>query len=80
MNPGMTFSVYIVTALLVLYSILISLNAPVQVTGFLFFISPFLLIWMVITILKSNTHNEKDLAEDEEWGYADKKKEGHGTF
>jgi membrane protein implicated in regulation of membrane protease activity len=80
MKTRIPVSVFIVTALLLLYTILISLNAPLQITGFLFFISSFLLTWMAVSILKSMDHNKKDLAEGEEWGYADKKKEELDIF
>jgi hypothetical protein len=80
MKARIPVSVFIVTALLLLYAILISLNTPLQITGSLFFISPFLLAWMAVSILKSGDHNKKDLAEGEEWGYADKKKEELNTF
>jgi hypothetical protein len=73
-------SVYIVTALLVFYTILIALNAPLWITGLLFFLSPFFMTWMVVCILKSKNHNVKDFAADEEWGYADKKKEELDMF
>ena len=80
MKERIPFSVYAVTALLVLYTILISLNVPIQITSSLFFISPFLLVWMVVSILKSKDYKANELADDEEWGYADKKKEELSTF
>jgi uncharacterized membrane protein YjgN (DUF898 family) len=73
-------SVFIVTVLLVLYSVLISLNASARITGLLFFISPFLLLWMAVSVLKFKAYNTKGLAEGEEWGYADKKKEDLNMF
>ncbi|MDP4261484.1 MAG: hypothetical protein Q8941_03025 [Bacteroidota bacterium] len=71
--------VFIATALLLIYSVSVALDVPPRITGFLFFISPFFLIWMVISVLKDKT-SSKELAEDEEWGYADKKKEDFGSF
>lgn len=79
MKEKIPASVYVVTALLVLYTILISLNAPIRITGFLFMISPVLIIWMVVSVLKAKS-NVKDLADGEEWGYADKKKEDLNIF
>jgi hypothetical protein len=73
-------SVYIVSALPVFYTILIALDAPVQITGLLFFLSPFFMAWIVVSILKSKTGNMEEFSEGEEWGYADKKKEELGMF
>jgi hypothetical protein len=72
--------VYIVSAILLIYTGLINFNVPPKITMFLFFISPFLVIWMVISVLKSKTFTGKDLEEDEEWGYADKKRDDLGMF
>lgn len=80
MKERIPVPVYAVTVLLVFYTILISLNTPVQITGLLFFISPFLFTWMVVSVLKSTDNNEKYLLEGEDWGYADKKKEELNTF
>jgi len=72
--------VFLVTALLVLYTILISMKAPLEITGPLFFLSPFFMTWMVVSILKWKAGNVKELAEDQEWGYGDRKKEELNTF
>lgn len=79
MKERIPFSVYAATAILVLYTILTALNGPIRITGFLFMISPLLIIWMVISVLRVKS-NVKDLADGEEWGYADKKKEDLSTF
>ena len=79
MKERIPFSVYAVTAMLVLYTILTALNAPIRITGFLFMISPVLIIWMVVSVLRAKS-NVKDLADGEEWGYADKKKEDLTIF
>jgi membrane protein implicated in regulation of membrane protease activity len=80
MRPGIHISVFLVTAMLLLYIILISIDVPLRITGLLFSISPLFLTWMVVSVLKSKTNNTKDLAEGEEWGYADKKKEDLNMF
>ena len=80
MKEKVPVSVYIVTTLLVLYTISISLNAPLRIISFLFFLSPVLLTWMFVSVLKSKDYNGKDLAEGEEWDYADKKKDELGIF
>ncbi len=80
MKGKVHISVFIVTALLLLYTILISLDAPLRFTGFLFFLSPFLMTWMVISVLRSKEGNVRELDAEEEWGYADKNKEDLNTF
>ena len=80
MKGKVHISVFVVTALLLLYTILISLDAPVRFTGFLFFLSPFLMVWMVISVLRSKDGSVRELDADEEWGYADKNKEDLNTF
>jgi membrane protein implicated in regulation of membrane protease activity len=82
--PGMKkktpVSVYIATAILVSYCIAVLVNAPLEITAALFFLFPFFLVWMIIAVLRSKTGDTKELAEGEEWGYADKQKEDPGTF
>ncbi|MBL7744561.1 MAG: hypothetical protein JNN00_13910 [Chitinophagaceae bacterium] len=80
MNQRIPIPVYIVSALLLLYLVLLTVNAPLIITGLLFSISPFLVIWMVIAVLRSKTFTGKDLQEDEDWGYTDKNKEDLGMF
>lgn len=80
MNQRIPVPVYIVSALLLLYVVLLTAGAPLNITGLLFFISPFLVIWMVIAVLRSKTFTGKDLRENEDWGYADKNKEDLGMF
>jgi hypothetical protein len=48
-------------------------------TGILFFLSPFLVIWMVYRVIRYDSYHGKEL-NDEEWGYADKKKEDLDMF
>ncbi|HLG39558.1 MAG TPA: hypothetical protein VI461_07810 [Chitinophagaceae bacterium] len=73
-------AVYITTTILILYCLSALVNAPFRITAALFFIFPFFVVWMVLSVLKSKTGNIKELAEGEEWGYADKRKEDLGTF
>lgn len=80
MKQRIPASVFIVSAFLIIYVLLLSTNAPVLITRIMFIISPFLVIWMVISVLRSKTFTGKDLEEDEEWGYADKRKEDLGMF
>ena len=52
----------------------------VSVIPYLFVLSPFLVITMVLTILKDTTRSYPELGADEEWGYADKAKDQLGIL
>ena len=80
MKRKIPFSVFAATSLLVIYSVLIFLDAPLRITGFVFFISPFFIGWMIISVLKDKSYPVKELEENEEWGYGDKRKEDLGIF
>jgi hypothetical protein len=64
-------SVWLVTAYLVFYTVIAYLEISVNLVFILFSISPFLVTWMVVSVLKSKTTEVKALKEDEEWGYQD---------
>jgi sensor histidine kinase YesM len=69
-----------VTAYLIIYTLLHQSGASLQILGAMFLLSPFLVVWMAYTILRHAEYNGRDLYEDEEWGYADKRKEDLGSF
>ena len=71
-----TFAVAFVTGWLVLYYILFQAGAPLIIIGGMFAASPVLVAWMVITLLKHGKYTGRELAENEEWGYGDRKKTG----
>jgi archaellum biogenesis protein FlaJ (TadC family) len=58
------FSVAFVSLYLLVYTVLVGMSASFFVLSVLFFISPFLIIWMVYTILRYATYNDKEY-EDE---------------
>ena len=62
----------ITTVYLFAYAIIAQVfsNLPLALTLFAF--SPFLLIWMVYSVLKYGNYKGKELKENEEWGYEDK--------
>ncbi len=74
------FAVVFVTTYLIIYTLLHQSGASLNVLGTMFLLSPFLVIWMAYTILRYAPYNGKDLAEGEEWGYADKGKDELGVF
>lgn len=72
--------VILVSVLLVVYTILLKTGWLPVVTGILFFLSPFLVIWMVYRIIRYDKYTGRELNEEEEWGYADKNKEELNVF
>jgi hypothetical protein len=70
----------IVTAYLVLYYILFQAAVADDIIIGMFIASPFLVIWMAITILKYGKYNGPELKENENWGYQDRDKDSLGTF
>jgi hypothetical protein len=77
-NP--IFSTIIVTTCLVLYQVLCFLDTGITIALIIFLISPLLMIWLVLSILKDKKTNVKQLKEDEEWGYNDVEKDSLGVF
>jgi predicted membrane chloride channel (bestrophin family) len=75
-----SFAVAVVSAILIIYCILINFEISLSIGYLIFGISPFLLIWLAYTIIRHGEYNGKELAEDEEWGYQDKNKEELGVF
>jgi len=64
--------------ILVIYCFLLGRNS--SIAYFIFSISPFLVLWMVFTVIRFGIFKAKELNEDEEWGYADKNKEELGVL
>jgi hypothetical protein len=69
------FSTAFVTGVLLLYCILILLDAPLKYILTIFITLPLLIIWMAYTIIRHGVYNGAELAKDEEWGYEDKNKD-----
>ncbi len=65
------FATSVVTIYLLLYTLLFQLGASKNITAVMFFFSPFLVIWMAITIMKYGKYSGADLNDNEEWGYQD---------
>lgn len=59
------FATIFVTLYLVIFTVLTQLNVPLWLVGLMYCLSPFFVIWMVITVLKYASYNGKQLAEDE---------------
>lgn len=68
------------TAYLVIYIIFINTGLLFLLVPFLYIVSPFVIVWMVASILKDTKAKYPELKEKEEWGYADKLKDELGFF
>lgn len=62
----------IVSLYLLVYILLFHFEAPWMIIASMFLLSPFLVIWMAYSILKHSDYDNRELAENEEWGYQDK--------
>lgn len=72
MLKNSTFSVIAVTAYLILYCVLLQIEYTQWIAFRMFLISPFLVIWMVYTVLKYGLYTGRELADNEEYGYQDR--------
>jgi hypothetical protein len=66
------FATLFVSLYLLVYTVLFHAGASLQLLGCMFLVSPFLVVWMVYSVLKYGTYSGSELASDEEWGYQDK--------
>jgi hypothetical protein len=68
-NPA--FATTFVTVYLIIYTVLFHTGAPEAVITAMFAASPFLVIWMAITIMRFGKYSGRELDDNEEWGYQD---------
>jgi len=68
-NP--VFATSFVTLYLVIYTVLFHTDTSLAVLTPMFAASPFLVIWMAITIMKHGKYSGRELNDNEEWGYED---------
>jgi hypothetical protein len=71
-----TIAVAGVSFVLLVYTMLASLEVLLSWVALIFAISPVLVIWMVWVVLRHGEYNGKELVEDQEFGYEDKPKLG----
>lgn len=57
---------------LLVYCILLQIEHTQWIAVYMFIVSPFLVVWMVYTVLKYGVYTGRELAEDEEYGYQDR--------
>lgn len=73
-------AVIIATLYLIIYVILFRTGISFTILSYLFLISPFLMIWLVYTVIRDHYEKYPELGEDEEWGYRDKPRDQLGRF
>jgi hypothetical protein len=71
-NPR--FAVVLVSVYLALYYIFFLADFE-NIVSIMFMLSPVLVVWMVIAVLKHGKYTGPELKHDEEWGYQDKSRE-----
>lgn len=64
--------VILVTLYLVAYTIVFHSNPPQWLPALMFTLSPFLVVYMVYSVLRYDTYDGPELQPNEEWGYQDK--------
>ncbi|MBO9703391.1 MAG: hypothetical protein J7604_24495 [Sporocytophaga sp.] len=64
-------SVIFVTLYLFVFTVLSRMDIELEIMLSLFSLSPFLILWMVYSVLKYGKHSGKALNE-REWGYEDR--------
>lgn len=69
-NPG--FAISFVSLYLLVFALMGQWEGGQYYMPLMFLLSPFLVVWMVITVLRYGRHSGKELSENEEWGYEDK--------
>lgn len=58
--------------LLVFALFIVPVNGAPSLAGFVFVLSPVLVIWMTISILKDNAVPTAELEDNDQWGYEDR--------
>jgi hypothetical protein len=72
MNRSARFPVILVSLLLFIYCICVLTGWGLPFAELFFIFSPLLVIWMVLSVIRSKGAIVPELKEDQEWGYADK--------
>lgn len=79
MNRHEAIPVITVTLCLLAFVIAI-LTESLRTAQYIFTLSPFLICWMVYSVIRFGKYKGRELIKDEEWGYADKSKDELKTF
>lgn len=65
-------AVIIVSVYLLIYTVFAHMPSMEWLTPAMYMLSPFLVIWMVYTVLKKGEYNGPEMAPDQEFGYQDR--------
>ncbi len=74
------FAIMIGTSFLIVYLFLETVDAAFKWMLLLFSLSPIVIIWMAVQILKYGVFDGKELGNDEEYGYGDRDKSKLGMW
>lgn len=80
MKKNENIAVITVTGLFLFYCVLVITNSFIELVYAIFFTSPFLIAWMVYAIIYKGKYTGKELNENEEWGYGDKRRDELNLF
>ena len=80
MNLKEAIPVIIGSAVLLLYCLMMLSDNESGLTSLIFSLFPFLLLWIVYSILRYGKFEGKELNENDEWGYTDRDKNELGVF
>jgi hypothetical protein len=72
MNRKELIPVWVVSIILLVYSFLIVAGSSSPVISLIFFVSPFLMIWLVYNVIRHGEYKGPEFKENQEWGYADR--------
>jgi hypothetical protein len=72
MKKAAIIPVITVSAILLIYTILSALGTAPNVILFIFALSPFLMVWMVLSVIRYGKFTGKELRDDQHWGYEDR--------
>lgn len=74
------FSIALTSVYLLVFVGLLHQEVSLRLIMLLFSLAPFLLVWMIWTVLKDGRYSGGPLGPDREWGYQDRRNEDLGTF
>jgi len=72
MNKSEAIPVIAVSVILLIYLFMILSGSNSFLIGFIFSLSPFLVMWLVYSVIKDGNYTGRELEENEEYGYTDK--------
>ena len=74
------FSIALTSVYLLVFVGLLHQEVSLRLIMLLFSLGPFLLVWMIWTVLKDGRYSGGHLGPDRDWGYQDRRNEDLGTF